>query len=101
MNRAENQQSGMSRGRGRGMCKNRKDNPDFLSNRGRESMGNLCRRTGESTWQIDQKIEAESVVGGQKRRYTSNLQMLKEQARRLTRALKNIETQIKSFEAEK
>lgn len=101
MNSAENQQSRMGRGRSQGMCKNRNENSDYSQNHRKKNMGNLCKRFGETSLQVDQSVEAEAVIGEQKRSYTSNLQMLKEQANRLAQALKNIEAQIKSFEAEK
>jgi len=41
---------------------------------------------------------AEPVIGENRAVFTSNLQMLKEQAARLTSALQEIEAQIKAFE---
>ena len=101
MNRAGNQQYGKGQGRGRRMCRNREEDTGFSAKSDRKGMGLFCKRFGDNAWQAEQLLDAEAVVGEDKRSYDSNLQMLKEQASKLVQALKNIEAQIKSLEAEK
>lgn len=102
MNKLGNQQTRAGQdgqGRGRGMCRNNVDDSSFATGSRRRNAGEFCRRFTDRSLQKNGSQQAEAVVGDEKRGNTSNLQMLKEQAGRLTQALKNIEAQIKSFES--
>lgn len=81
--------TGMGQGRIRGNCKGLQADSTSATNRQK-----ACIRQGIHQGRQSNMPQAESVIEPEERFQKTNLQMLKEQGERMTKALKNIQAQI-------
>jgi len=83
---------GMGQGRNRGICRAVKADSTSTSSR-----QGICNGTGFRQGRQSSMPPAESAVEPEERFRKTDLQMLKEQAERMTKALKNIQAQIEAL----
>lgn len=88
------QSTNQGQNRQKGFCRNTSPDNPYTA----QATKGICRRTVLNQQSISASPPAEPVIGESRTIFTSNLQILKEQAARLTSALQEIEAQIKNFE---
>lgn len=84
--------TGMGQGRNRGTCRGLQADSTSTTNRQGTCIGSGIRQGRQSS-----VPPAETVIEPEERFYKTDLQMLKEQAERMTKALKNIQAQIEAL----